>query len=72
LCHAREDRGFQGKGDESNERDAISKSIRRQRPATELEMFDVGTSDVDGYEWEDCDHADVHADEEEEVSQVDD
>jgi hypothetical protein len=35
---------------------------------TELEWFDVGTSDVDRYEGEDGDDAD----EEEEASQVDD
>jgi len=37
---------------------------------TELERFDLGTCDVDGYEGEDGDDAD--ADEEEEASQADD
>jgi len=35
-------------------------------------MFDLGTSDVDGYEGEDGDDVDADADEEEESSQVDD
>ena len=37
---------------------------------TELERFDLGTSDVDGYEGEDGDDAD--ADEEAQASQADD
>ena len=41
---------------------------RRRWAATELERFDLGTSDVDGYEGEDGDDAD----EEEEASQADD
>jgi hypothetical protein len=49
---------------------------------TELERFDLGTSDVDGYEGEDGEDEDTnadanadahaHADEEEEASQADD
>jgi len=39
---------------------------------TELKRFDLGTSDVDGYEGEDGDDADVDADEEEEALQTDD
>jgi hypothetical protein len=38
----------------------------------ELERFDLGTSDVDGYEGEDVNDADADADKEEEASQVDD
>jgi hypothetical protein len=38
----------------------------------ELERFDLGTSDVDGYDGEDGDDADMDADEEGESSQVDD
>jgi len=38
--------------------------------ATELERFNLGTGDFDGYEGEDGDDMDV--DEEEEASQVDD
>ena len=58
---------FEDEGDES---DAIPTASRRRRAATELERFDLGTSDVDGYEGEDGDDAD--ADEEEEASQADD
>jgi hypothetical protein len=60
-------RDFDLEGDES---DAIPTASRRQRAATELERFDLGTSDVDGYEGKDGDDAD--ADEEEEASQAED
>jgi hypothetical protein len=59
-------------GDESDEQNAICTSSRRRQPGTELEWFDLATSDVDGYEVEDGDDADADADEEEEASQVDD
>jgi len=39
---------------------------------TELERFDLGTGDVDGYEGEDDDNGDADADGEKEVSQADD
>jgi len=58
---------FEDEGDES---DAIPTASQRQRAATELERFDLGTSGVDGYEGEDGDDAD--ADEEEEASQAED
>jgi hypothetical protein len=58
---------FEDEGDES---DAIPTASRRRWAATELEMFDLGTSDVNGYEGEDGDEADVN--EEEEASQADD
>jgi len=58
---------FEDEGDES---DAIATASRRQRAATELERFDLGTSDIDRYEGEDGD--DTDADEEEEASQADD
>jgi len=58
-------------GAESDEHGAICTASRRRRPATELERFDLGTSDVDRYEGEDGDAADVDADEEEEPSQAD-
>jgi len=58
---------FEDEGDES---DAIPTASRQRRAATELERFDLGTSDVDGYEGEDGD--DVDADEEEEPSQAED
>jgi len=56
--------------DEGDESDAIPTASRRRRAATELERFDLGTSDVDGYEGEDGDNAD--ADEEEKSSQAED
>jgi hypothetical protein len=58
---------FEDEGDES---DAIPPTRRRRRAVTELERFDLGTSDVDGYEGEDGDDADV--DEEEQALQADD
>jgi hypothetical protein len=54
--------------DDSDESDAIPTASRRRWAATELERFDLGTSDVHGYEGEDGDDAD----EEEEASQADD
>jgi hypothetical protein len=56
--------------DEGDTSDAIPTASRRQRAATELERFDLGTNDVDGNEGEDGDDAD--ADEEEEALQADD
>jgi hypothetical protein len=56
---------FEDEGDES---DVIPTASWRRRAETELERFDLGTSDVDGYEGEDGDNAD----EEEEASQADD
>jgi len=35
--------------DENDESDAIPTASRRRRASTELERFDLGTSDVDGY-----------------------
>jgi len=63
---------YKDEGDESDEHDAIRTASRRRRPATELERFELGISDVDGYEGEDGDNADADADEEEEASQADD
>jgi len=65
---------FEDEGDEGDHHDAIPTASRRRRPAIELERFDLGTSDVDGYEGEvgDDADADADADEEEEPSQVDD
>jgi len=51
-------------------RHAIPTTSWHRRPATELKRFDLGTTDVDGYEGEDGDDAD--ADEEEEASHPDD
>jgi hypothetical protein len=75
---------FEDEGDESDDRDAIPTASQRRCPATELERFDLGASDVDGYEGEGGDHADAYvdadadaeadadADEEEEAWQVND
>ena len=43
---------YEDEGDESDDRDAITTGIRRRRPATELERFGLGTSDVNPYEGE--------------------
>jgi len=63
-------RDYEDEGDESDERDAIPTASRRRWPTTELGRFDLGTSDVNGYEGDDGDDAD--ADEEEETSLADD
>jgi len=63
---------YEDEGDESDDWDAIPTASWRRRPTMELERFDLGTSDVDGYEGEDGDDADADADEDEEASQVDD
>jgi hypothetical protein len=60
----------QDDGDDSDDAVAIASSSRRQLPATELDMFDLVSSDVDGCVCEDGD--DTDADEEEEASQGDD
>jgi hypothetical protein len=56
--------------DERDESDAIPTASQRRRAPTELERFDVRTSDVDGYEVEDRD--DAYAHEEEQPSQAED
>jgi len=61
---------YEDEGDECDVRNAIPTASRRQWPVTELERFDLGTSDVDGYEGEDGD--DAYVDDEEEASQADD
>ena len=63
---------YEDEGDGSNNRDAIPTACRQRRPATELERFDLGTSDVDRFEGEDGNDAEADADEEEVSSQVDD
>jgi hypothetical protein len=63
---------YEDDSDEIHDRDAIPTASWRRRPATELERFDVGASDVDGYEGEDDDDADEDVDDEEDSSQVDD
>jgi hypothetical protein len=54
--------------DEVNKSDAIPTASRQRQDATDLGRFDLGTSDVDGYEGEDGDDAD----EEEDASHADD
>jgi len=61
---------YEDEGDESDVGDAIPITSRCQRPSTELRRFDLGTSDVHGYEGEDGNNAD--ADEEEEALHIDD
>jgi hypothetical protein len=61
---------YNDEGDKIDKSDAIPTASRRQRFATELEKFDLETSDVDGYEANDGDDADAHV--EEEASQADD
>jgi len=61
---------YEDEGDESDVRNAIPTTSQRRRPVTELERFDLGNSDVDGYEGEDGE--DASADEEEEASEADD
>jgi hypothetical protein len=56
---------FEDEGDES---DAIPAASRRRPAATELDRFDLGTSDVEGYEGEDGNDAD----EDQEASQAND
>jgi hypothetical protein len=63
---------YEDNGDDSDTRDGIPTASRRQRPATELERFDLESSNVDGDQGEDGDDADADADQEEESSQVDD
>jgi len=63
---------YEDEGDESDEHDAIPTASQHRRHMTELERFDLGTSDVDGYEGEDGDNADADADEEVEALQADD
>ena len=71
-------RDYEDEGDESEHRDASPTASRRRQPATELEWFDLGTSDVDGHEgqngdgYEGEDGDDPDADEEDEANQADD
>ena len=59
---------YEDEAEESNVLERIPTASWQQRPATELERFDLRTSDVDGYEGEDGN--DAYADEEEEASQT--
>jgi len=59
---------FEEKGDESDESDAIATASWRRRPTTEFVRFNLGTSDVNGYEGKDGDEADGDANDEEEAS----
>jgi hypothetical protein len=62
-------RDYKDEGDENDVYGAIPTAGQPQQPTTELERFDLGTSNVDGYEGIDGDNAD--ADEEEDASQAD-
>ena len=53
---------YEDEGAESDQCDDIPTASQRRRPATALEKFDLGTSDVDGYDGEDGDDADADAD----------
>jgi len=59
---------YDDEGDEIDESDAIPTASWQRRAAFELERFQLGTSDVDGYEGDD----DAVVDAEEEASQADD
>jgi len=50
---------YNNEADEGDLHDAIPSGSRWRRAATELGTFDLETSDVDGYEGEDGDDADV-------------
>jgi len=63
-------RDYEDESDENDQRHAIPTASWQRRAATELEWPYRGTSDVDRYEGEDGDDADV--DEEEEALQADD
>jgi hypothetical protein len=63
-------RDYEDERDGTKVVDAIPTSSRRRRPVTELEMFDLGSSDVQGYEGRDGD--DVNVDEGEGALQADD
>jgi hypothetical protein len=63
-------RDYEDQGEESDYGDAIPTAGRQHQPVAKLVKFDLGTSDVDGYEGEDGDDADE--DEEEEASQAND
>jgi hypothetical protein len=62
-------RDYKDEGDENDVYSAIPTAGQPRQPATELERFDLGNSNVDGYEGIDGDNAD--ADEEEDASHAD-
>jgi hypothetical protein len=59
---------YEDEGDESDKCDSFPSANRRRRATTELKRINLETSDVDGYEGEDCNNVD----EEEEALQADD
>jgi len=59
---------YDDEADKSDKRNAILTASHRLWAATGLERFDLGSSDVDGYEVKDA----HNADEEEDASQADD
>jgi len=56
---------YEDAGDESDKLNAIQTASRQRWPVTELDRFDLETSDVDGYEGEDGDNEYSDTDEEE-------
>jgi hypothetical protein len=63
---------YVNEGAKIDNRDAIPTASRRRYAATELEWFDLGTSDVERYEGDNGNNLDADANEEEEASQSDD
>jgi len=61
---------YEDEGNKIDQSDAIPTASRWRPAAIELEMIDLGASDVDGYDGDDGDDADV--DEEEETLHTDD
>ena len=61
---------YEDAGDESDECESIPTASTGRQPTTEHDRFDLGTSDVDGYEGDDGNDAD--ADQEEDASVADD
>jgi hypothetical protein len=59
-------------GDEIDMNNAILNTSSRRRATTELQRFDLGTSDVDGYKGNHGNNAAADSDEEEEALQADD
>jgi len=65
-------RDYDDERDKSEQCYAIPTASWGLLPVTELERFDLETSDIDGYEGKDGEDAAADADEEEEASQADD
>jgi len=59
---------YEDEGSKRYDREAVPTGSQRRQAVMGLEMFDLGTSQDDGYEGEDIDDADANADTEEETS----